>query len=67
MNIISALINLVKFTEEQQDFVVNLQERSNNVVEERDRLDSEIEQMKEQISRIKYGFVSLLSYSLKLW
>jgi predicted nucleic acid-binding Zn-ribbon protein len=53
MNILSALINLVKFTEEQQDFVHNLQEQSNNIVEERTRLDSEVEEMRKQIAQIK--------------
>lgn len=56
MNILSALINLVKFTEEQQDFVHNLQEQSNNIVDESDRLDTEIEEMREQINRIKSVF-----------
>lgn len=53
MNILSALINLVKFTEEQQEFVINLREQSINAAEERDRLESEIIQMREQINLVK--------------
>ncbi len=53
LNILSALINFGKFTEEQVDFVRNVEAQSLESVEERAKLEEEMLAMKAKVEAIK--------------
>ena len=54
MNILSAIVNFVKFSEEQADLIRSLQSQDIYALEEQDRLIEEINVIQKKVDEIKY-------------
>ena len=52
-NILSAIINFIKFAEERGTFLKKLRDQSTSALEEKERLTHEIEEIKRKIEEIK--------------
>ena len=52
--ILSAIINLAKFSDEQEDRLKALRDQSTNMIEERIQVTREIEDLRRQVAEIKF-------------
>ncbi|KAI5122463.1 hypothetical protein M0805_008774 [Coniferiporia weirii] len=52
-NILSAIINFIKFAEERGSFIKKLRDQSTTAVTERERVDQEVAELKQKIAEIK--------------
>ncbi|KAL5501596.1 NUF2 [Sanghuangporus vaninii] len=52
-NILSAIINFIKFAEERAPFLKKLRDQSSSALEERDRTKQKVEEMRQKIAEIK--------------
>ena len=59
-NILSAIINFIKFAEERGSFLKNLREQSTSAIEERDAMRTQVEEMRQKVADMKYAQFSWL-------
>lgn len=52
-NILSAIINFIKFAEERTPFLKKLRDQSSSALEERDRTKQKVEELRQKIAEIK--------------
>jgi kinetochore protein Nuf2 len=59
--ILAAFINFMRFTQQRAGFVENLREKSDDILEERNKASQELSNYREKISAMKFVFRSLWS------
>lgn len=57
-NILSAIINFIKFAEERGTFLKKLRDQSTSALSERERIEQQVAELKQKIAEIKYAINS---------
>lgn len=57
-NILSAIINFIKFAEERGTFLKKLRDQSTSALSERERTEQQVAELKQKIAEIKYAINS---------